>query len=75
MLGAGQYVVLLNGELLAFGHWNDIPAKVDAIIKFLPDIPPGPHTDEQHEQIERLTETFREFMKRERKHASRDQNR
>lgn len=75
MLGKGAYVVLVDGELMEFGHWDEIPAEVDAIIKFLPDIPPGPHTHEQHEQLDRLTEIFHSFMQRERRHASRDQDR
>jgi len=75
MLGRGAYIVLVDGELRHLDHWDQIPAEVDAIIKFLPDIPPGPHTHEQHEQIDRLTEIFQSFMQRERRHASRDQDR
>ncbi len=76
MLGKGKYTVLDGGELLHFAHWDDLPAEFDAVIEFLPDIPPSPHTHEQHEAIDRLPATFGEFMKRERKHAaSRDPGR
>jgi hypothetical protein len=70
MMGKGEYTILLDGQLLHFTHWDDLPAEFDAMIKFMPDIPPGPHTHEQHEAIERLPQIFREFMLRERKHAS-----
>ena len=74
-MGEGEYTVLDGGELLHFTHWDDLPAEFDAIIKFLPTIPPGPHTHEQHEAIDRLPQTFREFMQRGRKYASRNPSR
>ncbi len=74
-MGSGEFIVLVDGRLDRFSHWDGIPAVVDAIVKFLPDIPPGPHTAEQHDAIELLPKIFAEFMKRERGHACRDKNR
>lgn len=72
-IGAGDYLVIVGGQLCRYTHIDQIPGDFDHIVKFLPDIPPGPHTHEQHEDIERLGETFRAFMEKEyaRRHASR----
>lgn len=70
MLGAGEYTVLDGGELRHFTHWDQLPPVFDNLVKFLPTIPPGPHTDEQHEAIEGLVDTFRQFMGRERNASS-----
>lgn len=62
-LGKGEYQVLVGGELLSFSHWNDLPEKGD-IVKFLPEIPPGPHTEEEHRQIDELPAIFAGFLRR-----------
>lgn len=74
-MGEGDYIVLVDGQRLVLSHWDDIPAEVDAIIKFVPRIPPGPHTQAQHDEIEQLPSIFREFLKRERPYASRYKDR
>lgn len=45
----------------------------DLVIEFLPEIPPGPHTHEQHEEIESWVWKFDALMERER--ASRSKTR
>lgn len=64
-MGEGEYIVLIRGELRRFTHWDQIPEQFGNLIKFLPAIPPGPHTHEQHEELERMTEIFRGFLARE----------
>jgi hypothetical protein len=62
---ANKFTILLDGKLIDYENFEDIPDKFDNLIQFLPDIPPGPHTDEQHEEIDRWMERFAELMKRE----------
>jgi hypothetical protein len=62
---AHEFVILKNGVLETYNKYEDIPESFDNIIKFLPDIPDGPHTDEQHEEIDSWNERLRELLKRE----------
>ncbi len=47
-----KFVFLIDGELKTFNTWESIPENFDHIIEFVPKIPDGPHTHEQHEEIE-----------------------
>jgi len=47
-----KFVFLIEGELKTFSTWESIPDDFDHIIEFVPEIPDGPHTHEQHEEIE-----------------------
>ena len=64
---AHEFVVLRKGILETYNKYEDIPEDFDHIIKFLPDIPDGPHTDEQHEEIDFWNDKLKELMKRETK--------
>lgn len=64
-MGEGEYVVLIDGEAHRFSHWDDIPESFDNLVKFLPEIPPGPHTEDQHKAIEQLPAIFMRFFQRE----------
>lgn len=65
-----EFVILKQGEYFTYTKYEDIPLEFDHVIKFLPSIPEGPHTDEQHEEINSWTNKLKELMKRERKNAS-----
>jgi hypothetical protein len=62
----GVYVIRNEGELVEFSDWDDIPIEFDALIRFEPEVPPPPHTDEQHEELERVHDKFKEIFSRER---------
>ena len=47
-----RFVLLINGQLEIFHTWESIPEKFDHVIEFVPEIPDGPHTQEQHDEIE-----------------------
>lgn len=64
---AHKFTILLDGKLINYERYEDIPLEFDNLIEFLPEIPPGPHTDEQHEEIEQWMVKFAELMKRETK--------
>ena len=52
---------------------DDIPEIFDNVIKFIPEIPDGPHTQEEHEEIEKWNERLQKLMEKE--HASSNKNR
>jgi hypothetical protein len=62
---AHQFVILKNGTLETYDKYEDIPEEFDNLIKFLPDIPDGPHTHEQHEEIDSWNEKLKELLKKE----------
>ena len=47
----GEFVIKIDGEVQTYTDYNDVPQNVDAVIKFLPYIPPDPHTLQEHENI------------------------
>jgi hypothetical protein len=60
-----KFVILINGELITYSNYDDIPQEFDNIIEFIPEIPDGPHTDEQHKEIEQWNNKLHELLKRE----------
>lgn len=62
---AHEFVILRNGVLETYNKYEDIPDFFDNLIKFLPDIPDGPHTDEQHEEIDSWNEKLKILLTRE----------
>jgi hypothetical protein len=70
---ASEFVVLIDGQLKTYENYADIPETFDNLIKFLPEVPPPPHTEEQHEEMETWNEKLLILMERE--SASRNKNR
>ena len=50
---AHEFIVKRNGLLETYTRYEDIPNDFDHVIKFLPEIPPEPHTEEQHHEIDK----------------------
>lgn len=71
---AHEFVILRNGVLETYDKYEDIPDEFDNVIKFLPEIPDGPHTKEQHEEIEKWDERLQLLLQKER-NASSNKNR
>ena len=63
-----EFVFRVNNNLVKFSEWNEIPEdfEFDNVIKFLPDIPEGPHTEEQHAEIEKWNNLLQKLMEKER---------
>jgi len=70
---AHEFVILVNGQLKTYTRYEDIPEKFDNVIKFKPEIPEAPHTEEQHEEIETWNEKLKRLMEKE--NASRNKTR
>ena len=61
-----RFVIKDRGVIHVFEKYEDIPKIFDTLIEFLPEIPPGPHTDQEHEEIESWLGKFDLLMERER---------
>jgi len=60
-----KFVVRIDQDLKEYSNYDDIPNEFDNLISFEPVIPPEPHTEEQHEEIEKWNSRLHELMKRE----------
>ena len=69
---AHEFVVLINGLLETYEKYEDIPTDFDNLIKFLPEIPAPPHTEEQHEEIEGWNDKFQKLMEIERARSNKN---
>ena len=58
-------VKLLDKTIVDYTDFNDIPDKVYRILKFIPDYPPSPHSEEDHKYIETFNDKLQELMMRE----------
>ena len=56
---------MIQGQLHEFTDYADIPSVIDNVIEFSPEVPPPPHTDAEHAEIESWAERFDELMERE----------
>ena len=72
---AHEFVVLHDGVQKTYSNYEDIPDDFENIVKFLPDIPDGPHTKEQHEEIEQWHLRFQLLIEKEKRNAGRNEDR
>lgn len=63
-----RFVVRIGNDNIEYDKFEDIPKDFDHVIEFSPEIPPPPHTDAQHHEIDNWANRFDELMERE--HAS-----
>jgi hypothetical protein len=61
-----EFQFIVNGELVTYDKYEDIPETFEHVIKFLPDIPAEPHTEEEHEEIQEWNNKFQKLMEKER---------
>jgi len=62
---AHEFVIIRNGQLETYTEYDSIPQDFDHVIKFKPETPKGPHTNEQHAEIEQWNVKLKELMERE----------
>jgi hypothetical protein len=70
---AHEFILLVKGELKTYINYEDIPDEFDNVIKFIPEIPDGPHSHNEHDEIEKWNEKLQLLMEKER--ASSNKNR
>ena len=57
-----RFVIMHNDQLLEYTEYEQIPSEFDHVIEFAPEIPPVPHTDQQHEEIDQWPKKFERLM-------------
>jgi hypothetical protein len=62
-----KFVIMVDGELVTYTKYKDIPDNFDHVIEFVPEIPDGPHTHEQHEEIEQWNNRLQMLVAKENK--------
>lgn len=65
----GTFIIKEKNKLITYTKYEDIPMVFDHVIKFDPDWPEGPHTDEEHEYMDTFNDKLQDLMKRERTYA------
>lgn len=58
-----KFVVMRHGKLETYHEYDQIPRDFEHIIEFAPEIPPGPHTDAQHEEIDSWNDRLQELIR------------
>jgi hypothetical protein len=66
----GIFQLIIEGELKTFYDYRDIPEKFDHVIKFIPEIPDGPHSHEQHEEIDQWNDRLQKLIEIEKNNVS-----
>ena len=66
-----EFQFIINGELVTYDKYEDIPAEFEHVIRFLPDVPEpegedGNHTEEQHLAMLVWNGRLQELMEKER---------
>ena len=59
-----EFQFIVNGELVAFDNYEDIPEDFEHVIRFLPDVPAEPHTDEEHAEMAIWNTRLQELMEK-----------
>jgi|11BtaG_2_1085332.scaffolds.fasta_scaffold00273_14 hypothetical protein len=72
---ASEFIIKTDGKLETYTEFDSIPDKFDYIIKFAPEVPEPPHSDEQHEEMKSWNIKLQELIKRENSYASSNSNR
>ena len=62
-----EFTFLIDGELVSFTEWENIPEKFDHVIRFLPDVP---HEEVDHDGPNIWNDRLQELMQKERNNAS-----
>jgi hypothetical protein len=58
-----RFVVMRRGKLETYHDYDTIPRDFDHVIEFVPEIPPEPHTDQQHQEINSWNDKMQELMR------------
>ena len=64
-MGEGTFTFILrNGNKVSYDNWYKIPKDLDLahVIQFKPNIPPPPHTLQQHQEINDWGAKFNQLM-------------
>ena len=57
---------LVNGKLISYDKYEDIPEKFEHVIRVIPDVPEEPHTDEEHAELAVWNTRLQKLLEKER---------
>jgi hypothetical protein len=63
----GSFVILLDGVLTYYSDYDSIPESFDNLVKCEFKYPEGPHSEEEHAQMEKYNDLLQDLMRRETK--------
>lgn len=58
-----RFVIMQGDQLVEYDRYENIPDDFDHVIEFLPEIPPEPHSQVQHEEIDSWHDKFLRLMR------------
>ena len=61
-----EFQFIINGELVTYDKYEDIPEEFEHVSKFIPDIPEDPHTEDEHDEIAVWNTRLQQLMEKER---------
>lgn len=61
-----RFVIMVKGKLEVYQNFDDIPDEFDHVIEFKPEISPGPHTHDEHDEIMLWNKKLQQLMEKER---------
>ena len=66
----GEFIIKTGEELITYTDYDDIPNTFDHVIKFNPDWPEPPHTQEDHDIMAVFNDKLQVLMEIERNASS-----
>ena len=62
----GSYKIkTFDNNIIEYDNFDDIPNKFSRLIKYNPEYPPSPHSEEDHKMIEDFDNKLHELLRRE----------
>jgi len=58
-------VKLFDNSIVDYDNFNNIPDKFFRLLKYNPEYPPTPHSEEDHKMIEAFDDKLHELLRRE----------
>ena len=59
-----EFIIKDKGNLTTYTNYEDIPKVFDHVIKFAPEVPEPPHTEEQHEEMDKWNDRLQTLMEK-----------
>ena len=66
----GEFIIKIGEKLITYTDYDDIPNTFDHVIKFDPDWPEPPHTQEDHDLMEVFNDKLQVLMEIEKNASS-----
>ena len=61
-----EFEFVVNGELVLYDKYEDIPEDFEHVIRFIPDVPEDAHTEEEHAEMALWNTRLQKLMEKER---------